>query len=89
MFKRLRNAHQTSKAENSSSAETGGAVTKDGPRMFVRTAGSGRIEIAGAEYAVVRNGGVVAFLDKDRQVLREFPWSEVIAYGHERATPAR
>lgn len=52
--------------------------------MFVRLANGRRFEIRDAEYVVVKEGGVVSFLDEDRQVLREFPWTDVIAYGRKK-----
>ena len=52
--------------------------------MFVRLVGGKRVEIPGAEYVVPREGGRTAFLDKDRQVLREFAWGDVVAYGRKK-----
>jgi len=52
--------------------------------MFVRLANGKRVEIPGAEYVLVKEGGVVSFLDANRQVLREFPWVDVVAHGRKR-----
>ena len=48
--------------------------------MFVRLANGKRIEIPDAEYAMPE-GGRVLFLDKNRKVLQEFPWGDVVAHG--------
>ena len=60
------------------------AGRRQGPGMFVRLVGGKRVKITGAEYVVVKEGGGVVFLDENRQVLSQFPWVEVIAYGREK-----
>jgi hypothetical protein len=51
--------------------------------MFVRLANGKRIEIPDAEYAMPE-GGRVLFLDKNRKVLQEFPWGDVVAHGRKK-----
>ena len=52
--------------------------------MFVRLANGKRVEIPGAEYVMTVEGGRVSFLNKNRKVLREFRWGEVVAHGRKR-----
>jgi len=54
------------------------------PGMFVRLIDGSRVEVPDAEYAMTVEGGRVVFLDGNRQVLREFPWVDVVAYGRRR-----
>jgi hypothetical protein len=67
----------------SSSKDAEAQSTRENQRsgMFVRLANGRRIEIAGAEYVIAEEGGRVLFLDRDREVLREFPWGDVVAHG--------
>jgi len=49
--------------------------------MFVRLANGKRAEIPDAAYVQSLEGGRVLFLDEKRQVVREFSWVDVVAYG--------
>jgi hypothetical protein len=52
--------------------------------ITVRLKGGKKVKVLKAVYVLVEEGGRVVLLDEARQVVREFPWTEVVAYSQAR-----